>query len=147
MFYQMTGRRWYGGMGWTDSQTASLRDPVRPAGGTQQTKSKRRGCSGDSCFGDEIYELHLGDHTPLSADSAKTTASSQGDSKSAKKNKGRHSWAEAERSDRPPTHEDTWQRADRHILCCSFDLNAEVKWKRRRICHNVRKYFLTKYTS
>lgn len=37
-----------------------------------------------------MYELNLGDHTPLFADSAKTTESSLGDSKSTK-DKGIHS--------------------------------------------------------
>lgn len=38
-----------------------------------------------------MYELNLGGHTPLFADSAKTTESSLGDSKSTKKDKGIHS--------------------------------------------------------
>lgn len=89
---KMTGRRWYGGKTeWTNSQTASLGDPVKPYGRTQQTRSKRQGYSGNSCFGDEMYKLNRGDHTPLFADSAKTMGSSLGYSKSTKKDKGVHS--------------------------------------------------------
>lgn len=78
--------RWGGG--WTNSRTASLGDPVKPEGGP--SRKKRRGCSGNNCFGEEMYELNLGDHSPLLADSAGPRNHHWVRVKSIEKDKGMH---------------------------------------------------------